>query len=282
MSPENGLYNLVCNHCANEVSRWYIFKQQVVRSFEVAQWLLNRNSRNTDISDLSNASYKCSVNQDEESLSSIIEDPDELEKLLNEYAPEVININCNTNQTTNIKSVVDIINSIALNLENNTGVTISTSTVTTGPKRKKDSQELLCRECGKQCKSTNSYNRHLKTHDTSRPFICCKCDKTFKTSQVLAEHMKRHYDDRRHKCALCGQKFYAKSSLKDHIRSHTGERPFKCEICGRTFATKAILRQHMVVCNHFIILFILSEFLYCRCTQLETNNFSVIFAVSFC
>lgn len=89
VSPENGLYNLVCNHCANEVSRWYIFKQQVVRSFEVAQWLLNRNSRNTDISDLSNASYKCSVNQDEESLSSIIEDPDELEKLLNEYAPEI-------------------------------------------------------------------------------------------------------------------------------------------------------------------------------------------------
>lgn len=114
-------------------------------------------------------------------------------------------------------------------------------------KLKKSPNDLICKICDKQCKSSNSYNRHIRTHDESRPYVCSKCDKPFKTSQVLAEHMKRHYDDRRHKCDVCGMKYYAKASLNDHIRSHTGERPFKCESCGKAFATRAILRQHMAV-----------------------------------
>lgn len=116
---------------------------------------------------------------------------------------------------------------------------------------------LKCKTCNKKCATTNSYNRHLKTHDTSRPYTCNKCDKPFKTSQVLLDHLKRHYNDRRHRCTLCGQQFYVKANLTDHMRSHTGEKPFKCSICERAFGTKATLRQHQIV-----------SVLYTRCSNI--------------
>lgn len=260
VTPEDGLFNLVCSQCANEVSRWYVFKQQVVRSFEIGRWLLDKRAKTTTLSistkvepkeqlDYSYRHDESTTNSNVSNSSSIIEDVEKLETLLKEHAPDLIDQKCDlVNQISDINSVISTIDSVVSNnVVSDDRIEISTSTVTTGPKRKKAPEELICNMCGKQCSSTNSYNRHIKTHDNARPYVCCKCDKPFKTSQVLAEHMKRHYDDRRHKCGVCGQKFYAKASLNDHMRSHTGERPFKCEICGRSFATKAILRQHTVV-----------------------------------
>ncbi|KAK4879838.1 hypothetical protein RN001_007984 [Aquatica leii] len=250
VTPDNGLFNLVCHQCANEVSRWYVFKQQIVRSFEIGRWLLEKKVKNVENAiEYENFDQVIpETHSDLSNSSSIIEDATTLQNLLRDYDDDSIPTNYDSfKQTSELKNVVDVINSVALNNDDDSHIVTSTSSITTGPKRKKLLSELICGTCGKQCTSTNSFNRHLKTHDTSRPFVCSKCDKSFKTSQVLAEHIKRHYDDRRHKCGVCGQKFYAKASLNDHMRSHTGERPFKCEVCTRAFATKAILRQHSVI-----------------------------------
>lgn len=45
LTPENGLFHLVCSNCAHEVSRWYIFKQQVIQSFEIGHYILDRSAR---------------------------------------------------------------------------------------------------------------------------------------------------------------------------------------------------------------------------------------------
>lgn len=226
------MFNLVCRQCANEVSRWYVFKQQIIRSFEIGKWLLERKT-----------------------------------KILDDHL-EIQNVNDNKMyENSQLGMIVDE-SQIGMNAQYTDHQT-SLETTTTNQchmqndseikrhKLKKSPEELICKICDKQCKSANSYNRHIRTHDESRPYICSKCDKPFKTSQVLTEHMKRHYDDRRHKCNICGMKYYAKASLNDHIRSHTGERPFKCDSCGKAFATRAILRQHMAVllCSTLHLLF---------------------------
>jgi KRAB domain-containing zinc finger protein len=247
VTPENGLFNLVCNQCQNEVSRWYVFKQQVVRSFEIGKWLLDRKLKNSANSVTAHTN---------------IQTP-EAQKTNTNYEA---NLDCSTHFTASTsdnviknekKETEDIQNlSFANNTEKCLNVSLFDALDQTVPElkegnesnvKKKIPQNLLCKICNKQCSSTNSYNRHIKTHDDARPYICSKCDKPFKTSQVLSEHMKRHYDDRRYQCELCTRKFYSKASLNDHMRSHTGEKPFKCEVCGRFFGTKAILRQHMAV-----------------------------------
>lgn len=225
VTPENGLFNLVCRQCANEVSRWYVFKQQIIRSFEIGKWLLERKTKIIDNEHIQIQSVNVNRNLSTCETSQVRLISNDSQITLNaQYFRQQINIETNTNQN-HVQNVS--------NIKRN--------------KLKKSPEDLICKICDKQCKSSNSYNRHIKTHDDSRPYICSKCDKPFKTSQVLSEHMKRHYDDRRHKCDICGMKYYAKASLNDHIRSHTGERPFKCESCGKAFATRAILRQHMAV-----------------------------------
>lgn len=188
---------------------------------------------------------------DEGSLNSqsntAIENVEKLKRILEE--DNLNNIKDNTNVAEYFQTDEGINLNATVNDSTRSTLECSYSPVSSVHKQKK-TKELICNICKKQCTSTYSYNRHIKTHDDARPYMCSKCDKSFKTSQVLNEHMKRHYDDRRHKCDVCGQKFYAKASLTDHTRSHTGERPFKCETCARTFSTKAVLRQHSIVRYH--------------------------------
>lgn len=238
VTPENGLFNLVCRQCANEVSRWYVFKQQIIRSFEIGKWLLEKKPKNLDSIEIETIKdNECN----HQNVSSSINDVNELQIVLGN---DVETLQDKSNESYQSSIILD--ESSSQNIDS-TILNVDTSQEIKVNKIKKSPQQLTCKVCDKQCKSSNSYNRHIRTHDDSRPFVCSKCDKPFKTSQVLTEHMKRHYDDRRHKCEVCGMKYYAKASLNDHMRSHTGERPFKCGACGKTFATRAILRQHMAV-----------------------------------
>lgn len=234
MTPENGLFNLVCRQCTIEVSKWYVFKQQILRSFEIGKWLLEKRCRTINDKETILNSENSSVVQ---------ENVSQLESLLEEHVIDVADDQIEKTQSNECSKTV--LQHISVNTVTST---LSETDENTHRKHTKSLEDLLCKVCNKQCKSSNSFNRHVKTHDDTRPFVCSKCDKPFKTSQVLAEHMKRHYDDRRHKCEVCGMKYYAKASLNDHMRSHTGERPFKCESCGKSFSTRAILRQHMAVC----------------------------------
>lgn len=204
-----------------------MFRQQVLRSFEIGKWLLERKNKKPEI--------KYETEPNDINFEFITSSNKEVETVLDSPKNELSNIQNNYNDQY----------LGAFNQDNNQNHE---------SKKKKAPENLICKICNKQCPSTNSYNRHIRTHDNTRPHVCCKCDKAFKTTQVLSEHMKRHYDDRRHHCELCSRKFYSKASLNDHLRSHTGEKPFGCEICGRAFGTKAILRQHLGVISFFAVL----------------------------
>lgn len=236
MTPENGLFNLVCRQCTIEVSKWYVFKQQILRSFEIGKWLLEKRSRT-----INEKGSDCSSQHS----TTVQENVNHLETLLEEHVIDVADRQIESAQSNECSETV--LQHISVNTVTSTLPEVVDTNENKHRKQTKSLEDLLCKVCKKQCKSSNSFNRHSKTHDDTRPFICSKCDKPFKTSQVLAEHMKRHYDDRRHKCEVCGMKYYAKASLNDHMRSHTGERPFKCESCGKSFSTRAILRQHTAV-----------------------------------
>lgn len=265
VTPENGLFHLVCSNCAHEVSRWYIFKQQVIQSFEIGRYLLDKKQKMLSSPSTNNViqsgdgteSQNLGFVVDDGTSNSVIENMEKLKNLLKEDNSDKVHCNTGTDDFFQDDKRIDLKD----DSESSNNVLEDSSTVSPVrnlPRQKKTLDELLCKICNKQCTSTNSYNRHIKTHDDARPYICSKCDKPFKTSQVLNEHLKRHYDDRRHKCGICGQKFYAKSSLNDHIRSHTGEKPFKCGSCDRTFSTKAILRQHSVVSLYLVDLNLLN------------------------
>ncbi|XP_018572249.1 zinc finger protein 528-like [Anoplophora glabripennis] len=207
VTPENGLFSLVCDRCANDVNRWYIFRRQIIRAFEIGNILLEKKAMVSLIT-------KVPSNQTDLKMTNKAS-PGSISYIL----PENEHLACDKN---------------------------SFNSFSKDKSGEATFRNLKCEICDKECTPTN-YNRYVTSHDTSRPHTCGKCSKSFKTSGVLSDHLRRHYNDRRYRCTLCGQKFYAKTNLVDHVRSHTGEKPFKCNICEKAFTTKAILRQHQIV-----------------------------------
>lgn len=81
---------------------------------------------------------------------------------------------------------------------------------------KRHAADYQCKDCGRRCKSMNSYRNHLIIHSNFYPFQCEYCEKPFRNAV----------------------------KLKTHIRLHTGEKPYVCEFCDFGFAKLESLKLH--------------------------------------
>ncbi|XP_045072076.1 zinc finger protein 271 isoform X1 [Coregonus clupeaformis] len=105
-----------------------------------------------------------------------------------------------------------------------------------------------CTECGKSFSYTQSYQRHILTHNTSgerATYPCLECGKTFTRRDGMARHMRRiHTGERNHQCRDCGKLFFKKGTLKRHMLVHTGEKPYQCSVCGQPFSQDGDRKRH--------------------------------------
>ncbi|XP_069670018.1 zinc finger protein 239-like [Periplaneta americana] len=106
-------------------------------------------------------------------------------------------------------------------------------------------KSFKCDVCGKSYTHTGSLKIHARLHTGEMPFECDVCRKSFRHLGHLKIHERIHTGERPFKCDMCGKSFPESGRLKKHVLIHTGERPFKCDMCGKCFSEKGSLMKHI-------------------------------------
>lgn len=99
-----------------------------------------------------------------------------------------------------------------------------------------------CDKCGLRFKQGFRFNYHRKM--CGRTCVCEVCSKECKTSESLRRHVRSvHLKIAPYQCQVCDKSFVCNAHLRQHINIHEGIR-FKCDHCDMTFSTKGNLRKH--------------------------------------
>ena len=142
------------------------------------------------------------------------------------------------------------------------------------------SEDLICKECGKQVTMSDILKRHssvvhsksdrnrfhcdicltvfnreanLTRHvenrfqkDGSFKHPCDVCDKNFCTNAMLLDHSKSNHSEMNEEflCAFCSKSFSNSTELKEHVTVHD-DKVFKCFSCSQTFTKAGNLRNHI-------------------------------------
>lgn len=83
----------------------------------------------------------------------------------------------------------------------------------------------VCKICNKTLTRFEHLKRHLVTHLKEKPFTCTKCSRGFSRSEHLINHMKRCKGDRIHICDICNKGFNRQDSLAVHKKLHDNKMP---------------------------------------------------------
>lgn len=102
---------------------------------------------------------------------------------------------------------------------------------------------IICDECGKQCKSKKALSDHKRIH--SKRHVCDTCDARFSHKNKLKRHMASH-SQQKQQCQKCLRYFI---QLKEHMerckRTYDERKPaFECTSCKKSFKEKRYLNQH--------------------------------------
>ena len=93
--------------------------------------------------------------------------------------------------------------------------------------------KFICYNCGKQFKTYNNYQLHMKTHTGFKDHHCDKCESRYMRSIDLTIHNNSMHDC--FSCDLCEQKSKDNNHRTKHVNKHNKEACFQCKVCGNFF-----------------------------------------------
>ncbi|RZC33208.1 zf-H2C2 2 domain containing protein [Asbolus verrucosus] len=270
--------SLICDFCKNEVHKWYSFKQQVLKSMEVAKYIEEHGNKNSKTKSDNYAVI--------EEYFVKVEADDEFEHV--EVKPEIFDVNVEENDEFDASNreeeqvqtpleqmykcelcdkVLSTLSGIYYHKKTHTRIKSSTPPleaaeerlITPLPKQEiEDDNKYQCDLCHKSFISKNGIIWHKQLHSAlkldlskdSERFPCPYCPMIYEKKPSLIDHMKWKHNRcvkrtrQSTMCDVCGQQCKSKADFKIHMRTHSGEKPYKCETCNRGFITSSNLMSH--------------------------------------
>ncbi|KAK5643306.1 hypothetical protein RI129_007151 [Pyrocoelia pectoralis] len=273
----DGLPHQLCEQCAEEVNRLFLFRKMCESSDNTlkryAQPLLPLTTNNFYIKDEKNEIIvDASENfiDDGGGSDEIWKEEDE-----NQYQdPKPVgNIHDGNKTTSNINNVKSSENISKKKISS--CILCGASCLGLAEYRRhmtKFHKEIFqCRVCNEVYASEVALKRHFESHNVSSndencstiykstflrenpgtiqkrnlPHTCDICNKVFSSHCNLERHKLIHSGEKPYLCNVCGKGFAQLSYLKIHSFIHTGEKPYKCKVCGKSFTAPGTLLMHL-------------------------------------
>lgn len=195
VTSENGLFNFICDECANEVNKWYTFRQQIIRSLEIGHLLLKKKATLAHATKIPSRVNDFNMTSDvsPEFIPYILP---ENEKLANENSFCSVNNGRSREKCKICNRECDSTKSYNCHL--------------------KCHKVYACSKCDKSFKTSQVLLEHLKRHYNDRRHICTLCDHKFYARANLIDHMRSHTGEKPFKCDICGGAFGTKATLRQH------------------------------------------------------------------
>lgn len=186
---------LVCDDCLNEVSRWYVFKQQIIKNLEIANWIVKHKLQK---SLLNNEDKNCNLDENNIKLEGHYEakfEPMISKNIIVDKDLTSLRLKCQDcgKEYNNLQSLqTHHKNHISKNYE--------------------------CTKCTKVFKQPQTLADHLRRHYNLRNYACVICNKKFYKQFNVVEHMRIHTGERPFKCDHCDRTFTRALLLRNHIK----------------------------------------------------------------
>ncbi|XP_001654768.2 zinc finger protein 519 [Aedes aegypti] len=256
LSPNDGLPNLICASCVEELRNWHRFRQKCDESYkllerlqecsidvlEEAEKVFVESTALVTISDTVGIEEQEIFVQDEpvnvfkqEPEVFIQDDPD----------PDELKEDHQDTGTANQESSTTCVN-IKVEPVSCAETFYRAKLVekqVLGGKKKRYIYHRQCPICGIVLK--RGLREHIMIHNdpTGRPFKCDSCHKTYCRKDNLRQHQEREHLLIRYHCDICGKIFSTRDVLNAHRKLHNTE-SFKCDQCDQVFKTTKYLYKH--------------------------------------
>ncbi|KAK5646055.1 hypothetical protein RI129_004519 [Pyrocoelia pectoralis] len=228
---EDGLPQVICRDCSDQLTHLYRFKQLCESTDATLREYLRV------VKDNSNVKVEYSIQSSQLEVGKVESIPVPVTEHDITYIAEELEAEVDCGAMNNIKPDPDDQDVVLSSIDDDFIRFIENSQVL-----------LTCRTCSKCFTTLDGLKCHKRLHSGSL-FKCKQCGKQYTRQNHLQRHELLHGPRKVHVCKICNKTLTRFEHLKRHLITHLKEKPFACTKCNRGFTRSEHLMNHTQKCK---------------------------------
>ncbi|CAH0767778.1 unnamed protein product [Bemisia tabaci] len=259
VEENDGLPNLICEHCLLNVDRSLKFKERCIRSDALLRSYLHyivlkekENSQPYIKTEIKSEPEEQDIDALHDSIDEDEDDEDDEDDdschqdIKEEQSEEVVMIvdpfSIHLDQYDDDMSEENQDSHLDYPVESSYGGSDVLRLSQEDPRRHSN-----CNICNLGFKNREQLDRHKQIHTAGPPYPCDYCDKSFDGRSDLKTHWETHKGDNQFMCEVCGASYAEEAILQAHSIIHERVRPYNCPTCSKSFYYRSDLRKHAII-----------------------------------